>query len=201
MDESEIKVFNKWSVEGIKVSDPGLVNYITLKPRIVPKTGARYASNRFHKSKIFIVERLINKLMISGHKSGKHLISSGRNTGKAISTYQLVEKAFTIIEKKLNKNPIEVFVKALENAAPREEIITIEYGGARYPKAVEVAPQRRIDQALKYMVQGVYQKSFDNKKSAVTNLVEEITNAYSKSTNSAAVAKKYEMERQSDSSR
>jgi small subunit ribosomal protein S7 len=201
MEESEIKVFNKWSVEGIKVSDPGLVNYITLKPRIVPKTGARYASNRFHKSKIFIVERLINKLMISGHKSGKHLISSGRNTGKAISTYKLVEDAFTIIEKKLNKNPIEVFVKAVENAAPREEIITIEYGGARYPKAVEVAPQRRIDQALKYMVQGVYQKSFDNKKSAVANLVEEITNAYAKSTNSAAVAKKYEMERQSDSSR
>jgi len=51
------------------------------------------------------------------------------------------------------------------------------------------------------MVQGVYQKSFDTKKSAVSNLVDEIINAYNKSSNSAAVAKKYEMERQCDSSR
>ena len=199
--KSELKAFNRWDTEGIKVEDPGLISYINLEPRIVPKTGARYAGSRFHKSKIFVVERLINKLMVSGHKSKKHIISSGRNTGKANSAYALVEEAFELIEKKLNKNPIEVFVKALENAAPREEIITIEYGGARYPKAVEVSPQRRIDVAIRYMVQGVYQKSFDNKRSAVSNLVDEIINAYSASTNSAAVAKKYEMERQSDSSR
>ena len=198
---TEIKAFNRWSVDEIKVEDPGLKDYISLKPRIVPRTGARYAGKRFHKSKIFIVERLINKLMVSGHKSKKHLISSGRNTGKALSAYAIVEEALIKIEKKLNKNPIEVFVKALENACQREEIITIEYGGARYPKAVETAPQRRIDQALKFMVQGVYQKSFDSKRTAVDNLVEEILNAYKRSQSSAAIAKKLEVERQADSSR
>jgi len=139
--------------------------------------------------------------MVSGHKSKKHLISSGRNTGKAHSVYDMVENAFLKIEKTLNKNPIEVFVQAIENAAPREEIITIEYGGARYPKAVEVAPQRRIDMALKYMVQGIYQKSFNKKKSAVDNIADEIMHAYNLSTNSVAVAKKLELERQADSSR
>lgn len=143
-----MKAFNRWDVETIKVNDLGLQRYISLQPRIVPRTGARYAGNRFHKSRVFIVERLMNKLMVAGHKSKKHLLSSGRNTGKALSAYKLVEDALIIIEKKLNKNPIEVFVQALENASPREEIITIEYGGARYPKAVEMAPQRRIDQAL-----------------------------------------------------
>lgn len=197
----EIKIFNKWSVDDIKVEDEGLKAYINLKPRIVPKTGARYAGARFHKSRLFIVERLMNKLMVSGHKSKKHLQSSGRNTGKALSVYRLVEQSFEIIEKKLNKNPVEVFVKALENAAPREEIITIEYGGARYPKAVEISPQRRIDIALRYMVQGVYQKSFDSKKSSVSNMVDEIIAAYNCSTQSAAISKKYELERQSDSSR
>lgn len=197
----ELKAFNKWSTENIKIEDPGLQKYITLEPRIMPKTGARYAGSRFHKSKIFIVERLINKLMVSGHKGKKHYLSSGRNTGKSLSNYQLVEKAFTIIEKRLNKNPIEVFVKALENAAPREEIITIEYGGARYPKAVEVAPQRRIDLALRYMAQGAYHKSFNKKRNSVSNLVEEIINAYNKSSTSSAIAKKFELERQADSSR
>ena len=41
--QSQIKAFNRWGMEGIKVDDPGLKPYITLEPRIVPKTGARYA--------------------------------------------------------------------------------------------------------------------------------------------------------------
>ena len=71
-----IKAFNRWETEDIKVEDPGLQKYISLEPKIMPKTGARYASKRFHKSKIFIVERLINKLMVSGHKGKKHYICS-----------------------------------------------------------------------------------------------------------------------------
>src|SRR3989344_2258074 len=140
-----VLAFNRWDVSGISVEDPGLVNYIALEPKFVPKTGARYAGNRFHKSKSFIVERLINKLMVAGHKSKKHFKTSGHMTGKASTAYLITEEAFRIIETTLKENPVKVFVKALENAAQREEIITIEYGGARYPKAVECSPQRRID--------------------------------------------------------
>lgn len=196
-----IKAFDRWDVEGVKIKDPGLVNYINLEPRVVPKTGAKYAGNRFHKSKTFIVERLINKVMIPGHKSKKHFRSSAHITGKGQKAFEIVEKTFKIIEKKTKENPINVFVEALVNAAPREEIITIEYGGARYPKAVECAPQRRIDIALRYFVQGSYQKSFNSKKSIEDALAEEIINAYTLSPNSMAVSKKLEIERQADSSR
>ncbi len=198
---AEIKAFNKWSTEGIKVDDPGLKPYIILNPRIVPKTGARYAKSRFHKSKIFIVERLINKLMIPGHKTKKHFKTSYHITGKANKAVSIVENVFSIIEKQLKENPIKVFVKALENAAQREEIITIEYGGARYPKAVECAPQRRIDIALRHMAQGAYHKSFNSKKSIEDTLAEEIINAYKLNAASNAIAKKLEVERQADSSR
>jgi len=198
---SEIKVFNRWGLEGVKVEDTGLVNYISLEPKIVPKTGARYAKNRFHKSKIFIIERLINKIMISGHKGKKHFKSSKYNTGKANKAFSIVEGALSIVEKQTKENPLKVFVKALENAAPREEIITIEYGGARYPKAVECAPQRRIDVALRLMAQGSYHKSFNTKKSIENCLAEELLNAYKLSSSSAAIAKKHEVERQADASR
>ena len=163
----EIKAFNRWSLDGIKVDDLGLQPYITLKPRIVPRTGARYAGNRFYKSRVFIVERLINKLMIPGHKGKKHYKTSGHITGKAQTAYGIVEEAFRHIEKTIKENPIKVFVKALENAAQREEIITIEYGGARYPKALECSPQRRVDLALKHMTQGAYHRAFNTKKSIV----------------------------------
>jgi len=197
----QILAFNKWSVEGINVDDLGLKNYITLEPRIVPKTGARYAKNRFHKSKIFIVERLINKIMIPGHKGKKHTKSSSHTTGKANKAFSIVENVFSQIEKQTKENPIKVFVKALENASQREEIITIEYGGARYPKAVECAPQRRIDIALRNFTQGAYQKSFNSKKSIEDTLSEEIINAYRLNAASNAISKKLEVERQADASR
>ena len=196
-----MKMFGRWGTDGISVSDLGIKPYITVKAPLVPKTGARYASHRFWKSKISIVERLINKLMVPGHKAKKHKISSGQISGKSNTAYRIVERTFTLIENRLKKNPVEVFVKALENAAPREEIIAIEYGGARYPKAVETAPQRRVDLAIRFMTQGAAQKAFGTKKSIEQALTEEIFAAYSLSANSNAISKKNELERQADSSR
>jgi small subunit ribosomal protein S7 len=196
-----IKAFNTWDTAGIKVQDPGLIRYITLEARYVPKSGARYAGNKFHKSRVFIVERLINKVMVVGHKAKKHKITSGYITGKAQTAYKIVFEALTSIEKKTNQNPIAVLVKAIENAAPREEIITIEYGGARYPKAVECAPQRRIDIVLRLFVESSYQKSFNSKKKASDALAEEILNSFQMNQQSMAYSKRLELERAADSSR
>ena len=101
----------------------------------------------------------------------------------------------------MNKNPIEVFVKALENAAPREEITTIEYGGARYPQAVECSPMRRVDVALRQMVQGSYSRCFNKKIKIEDALADEIIKAYNTDQTSQAISKKLELERQADSSR
>ena len=198
---AEIKFFNRWNAEGIKVDDLGLQPFVTLNPRIVPKTGARYAGSKFHKSRVSVVERLINKIMVPGHKSKKHFKTSNHITGKAPTAYKIVEETFKLIEKQTKENPIKVFVKAIENAAQREEIITIEYGGARYPKALECSPQRRVDLALRHMTQGAYHRTFNTKKSIINSLSEEIISAYRLSSASNAIAKKLEIERQSDSSR
>ncbi len=198
---TEINAFGKWSVQGIEVKDMGLVDYISLIPRIVPRTGARYAHQKFYKSKTFIVERLMNKLMIPGHRGKKHKTTSYSSTGKAHQAYNLIEKAFGIVEARTKQNPIKVLVEAIVNAAPREEIIAIEYGGARYPKAVECAPQRRVDLVLRHIVQGAFSKSFNTKKSAAEAIAEEIINTWTASPNSTAISKKLEIERQADTSR
>ena len=198
---AEIKAFNRWTTKGIEIRDPGLKDYIQLTPRIVPRTGARFAKNKFYKSRTFIIERLINKIMIPGHKGKKHKINSSTITGKSLTAYTIVEKTLDAIEKQTKQNPIKVVVEAIESAAPREEIISIEYGGARYPKAVECAPQRRIDIALRHMTQGAFGKSFNTKRDYVGCLAEEIINAWQKSNTSNAIGKKLELERQADASR
>lgn len=198
---ADVKAFGRWSVEGIKVSDPGLIDYINLNATLVPRTGARYARGKFYKSRTFIVERFMNKLMVAGHKGKKHKITSYPSTGKANNAYALVEKAFNIVEQRTKQNPIKVLVEAVENASPREEIVSIEYGGARYPKAVECAPQRRIDIALRYMIQGAFVKSFNTKKSSAEAIADEILAAHQRNPASFAISRKLDIERQADSSR
>lgn len=198
---AEIKFFHRWSAENVSVSDLGLSKYITTNPKIIPKTGARYVGNRFHKSQTFIVERLASKFMGSGHKGKKHFLSSGHNAGKKSKVLKFVEKALAKTEQKLKQNPLAILVKAIENSAPREEIIAVEYGGARYPKAVDVAPQRRIDLALRNLSQGAYAKSFNKKIKIEDALADEIIFAFQSSGRSNAIAKKRDLERQAASSK
>lgn len=185
-----MKIFNKWETEGIKVNDPGLHNYINLEPIIMPRTGGRNIKTKFGKSRESIVERLMNKLMVPGHRGKKHRITSGHCGGKSARVYRIVENAFKIIEQNTKKNPVEVLVKAIENAAPREEINTLEYGGAVYPQPVEMSPQRRVDFALRLMTQGAYQKAFNAKKKIEETLADEIIRAYNADNKSTAIAKK-----------
>lgn len=196
-----ILAFNTWSTEGIGVADPGLEKYISLRPRIVPRTGARYAGQRFHKSRVFIVERLINKLMGPGHKSGKHWRSSGHMGGQSQQAHDIVFRAFKVMEARTKENPIKLLVDAIVNAAPREQIVTIEYGGARYPKATECAPQRRIDVVLRLLTQGAYARSFNSKTKVEDALADEIILAARADAKSSAISKKLEVERAADAAR
>ncbi|MBL7169755.1 MAG: 30S ribosomal protein S7 [Candidatus Aenigmarchaeota archaeon] len=199
---SDVKLFNKWSFEGIVVNDPGLKPYINLKPIIVPKTGGKYSQQKFHKSKMNIVERLANKLMVPGHRGKKHLISSGRNTGKTQTIFNIIKEVFEKIEKKAGENPLKVFVGAIENASLREEISSYQLGGMMVRKAVITSPQRRVDSALSIICQSSYRKSFGKKISIVDTLVDEIVNAYKNdASKSEAIKEKERIEREASGAR
>jgi len=104
---AELKLFNRWSFEGIQIKDVGLNPYINLKPVVIPKSGGRYSQQKFYKSKMNIVERLLNKLMVPGHRGKKHLLTSGRNTGKTQTILNIIKEVFEKLEKKLTRAPSE----------------------------------------------------------------------------------------------
>ncbi|MEM2772692.1 MAG: 30S ribosomal protein S7, partial [Candidatus Pacearchaeota archaeon] len=110
-------------------------------------------------------------------------------------------KAFKIIEEKTKQNPLQVFINAIENSAPRDEITTIEYGGARYPIAVDISPLRRLALAIRHIVWGAYDKSFNKKLRIHEALAEEILLASKNSMESYAIKRKTEIEKQADSAR
>lgn len=186
----KIKLFGKWDYEGIEIRDPSLKKYISLKPVYVPHTGGRHEHRRFGKAEVPIVERLINKLMFPG-----------RNTGKKHLAYNIVEKAFDIIYLKTKQNPLQVLVRAIENAAPREETTRIMYGGIVYHVAVDVAPQRRVDLALRFIAEGARLAAFNNPKPIEECLADEIIAAANNDPKSYAIQRKEEIERIALSSR
>lgn len=178
------QVFEKWDLKEIKIEDLGLINYICLDETLVPHTLGRHVRRQFAKSKVSIVERLMNKIM-----------RTQRNSGKKNKAYNIVKDSFEIINKRTKQNPIQVLVKAVENTSPREETTRIKYGGIGYQVAVDIAPQRRVDLSLGFLTRGTLQSAFKNKRSVAECLADELILASEHDTRSFAIGKKEEKER------
>ena len=197
-----MKIFNKWDVSGLTVNDPGLRNYINIAPSLFPKSSGRLSKQQFYKSKMSIVERLITKMMVPGHKSRKHFLTSGRVVGRYITTFNIVRKAFDKIYEKLQKNPVEVLVRAIENAAVREEIAGYQVGGIIIRRAVITSPQRRVDAGLRIIAQAAYKKAFGKKETIVDALANEIIATYNNDNQkSDAIKERERLEKEAEGAR
>ncbi len=194
------KIFDLYDLSEIQVEDPGLKNAINLEPKLIVKSHGRNVQ-KFGQVKVNIVERFMNKLSVAGHRGKKHRIEIGHTTGKYSKNMKIILDVFKLVEKRTQKNPVAVFVKAIENSAPMDEITVIEYGGARYPQAVDVSPIRRVNLALKHIVHGGSDKAFNKKKTIVQGLAEEIIMAADNNGESFALRKKNDAEKQADSAR
>ncbi len=190
----EFKIFGLWDVGEVEVRDPSLKACINLKAISIPHSGGRH-SGPFGKSNVNIVERLINRILITGHDGKKHKRSSGRNTGKKHRGSNIVKDAFTIIEKKTKKNPVQLLVEAVSNTAPREDTTRIKYGGVAYHQSVDISPLRRLDLALRFISVGAARNAFKSKKSMAQSLAAEIVSAANYDLKCFSISKKEELER------
>jgi len=181
-------------MSGVEVRDPALRGCINLKPLSIPHSGGRN-SGPFGKTNVNIVERLVNRMLITGHDGKTHKRISGHNTGKKHMGANIVKSAFTIIEKKTKKNPVQALVDAVSNAAPREDTTRIKYGGVAYHQSVDISPQRRVDLALRFISVGAARSTFKSKKSVEKSLADEIISAANYDLKCFSISKKEELER------
>jgi len=195
-----MKIFDLYDCENVVVNDPALKRIINLKPKLVLKSHGR-TRGKFSQTKINIVERLINLIGVPGHRNKKHIIMTSLASGKYTKNARVVLDAFKVIEQKTKENPVQVLIKAVEKASPREEVTTIEYGGAKYPQAVDCSPMRRVSLTLRLIVHGAYDKAFGKKTKIEDALANEILLAAQGSGESAAVKKKEELEKSANSAR
>ena len=107
-----------------------------------------------------LVGKLINKVMRDGGKSKAEAICYD---------------CFAVIEKKTKQNPLQVFLKAMENVKPVLEVRSRRVGGATYQVPSTVDPRRQETLALRWIVQFARQKKG---KPMRERLAEEIVMAF-----------------------
>ena len=191
-------LWDRWDCTQVKLDDHGLQTVINLKPMLIPHSGGRHEHKKFGKTRINIVERLVNEMQHFGKKYAKN---TGRMGGKKQKSMNIVKTAFAIIELKSGQNPVQELVKAIENASPNEDTTRLSYGGVVYHQSVDISPVRRVDLALRFISEGVRESAFNSPKTVEEVLADEIIQAAAGDANSYAVRKKNEQERVAMASR
>jgi len=180
---------SKYNMNEVKIEDRGLQRYINLDFKNV-YVGGVFSNRMFGKSKLPIIERLINNLM-----------RTEKYNGKKIKAYKVIRDAIEIIDKKTKTNPMQVLIDAIQNAAPIEDTTRLQFGGISVPKAVDISPQRRLDIAIRNICLGAVTASHKNKKRFEECLADEIMKAAKNDVTSFAVAKRNDKERVAKSAR
>jgi small subunit ribosomal protein S7 len=87
------------------------------------------------------VTRFINNMMYDGKKS---------------TTYKIFYDALDLVKersaKKIEKSPLEIWKKALENITPHVEVKSRRIGGATFQVPMEVRPERKISISMKNLI-------------------------------------------------
>ncbi|MBI5463897.1 MAG: 30S ribosomal protein S7 [Ignavibacteriales bacterium] len=91
-----------------------------------------------------LVSRFVNNVLERGKK---HLAQS------------IMYDAFDIISKKVEKNPLEVFKKAVDNVSPLIEVRARRVGGATYQVPTEVRHERRTALAIRWLIGNAKERS------------------------------------------
>jgi len=134
--------------------------------------------------------RPVKREILPDPKFGSKLVTKFINCMMLEGKKGVAERAFysamNILGEKTGKDPIEVFVQALENAKPVVEVKSRRVGGATYQVPVEIRPERRQALGIRWLVN--YSRSRPE-KTMYQRLAGELMDAYN---NSGTTIKKKE---------
>jgi len=128
-----------------------------------------------------VVTKLINQVMLDGEKGVAQKIVYG---------------AFDTIKEKMNMNPDEVFMKALENVMPTLEVKARRIGGSNYQVPLEIRPERRQTLGIRWIVMFARKRG---EKTMIERLSAELMDAYNNA--GGAVKKKEDTHRMAEANK
>ncbi len=118
------------------------------------------------------------------------------NDGKKTISIRSVYDAMETIGKKVGKEPLEVFLKALDNVKPMVEVKSRRVGGSTYQVPVEVREERREALAMRWIIQAARTRKG---KEMHIRLADELLDAYNET--GTAIKKKEDTHRMADANK
>ena len=91
-----------------------------------------------------VVSKFVSRMMLDGKKA---------------TTIKIVYEALDKLKEKTNKEPLEVFLKALDNVKPLVEVKSRRVGGATYQVPIEIRDSRREALAMRWVINASRAKS------------------------------------------
>ena len=79
--------------------------------------------------------------------------------GKKATSVRIVYGALDLLKAKTDKDPLEVFLKALDNVKPMVEVKSRRVGGATYQVPIEIRDSRREALAMRWVINAARAKS------------------------------------------
>lgn len=131
-----------------------------------------------------LVGRLINRIM---------------QRGKKTVAQRHVYQAFGQIKEKTDKNPLEIFQRAVENIKPSMEVRPRRVGGASYQIPIPVRGDRRESLAIRWLIQAAQARPNKEYHTFDKKLTAEILDAHNNT--GGAVRKKEEVHRLAEANR
>ncbi|MBU0476872.1 30S ribosomal protein S7 [Patescibacteria group bacterium] len=99
-----------------------------------------------------IKKRVIQPDPVYNNVQVEKLVNYVMQGGKKTIARKIVYNAFNIIKEKTKKEPLEIFEKALTNAAPLLEVKSRRVGGATYQVPREVRGERKLTLAFRWII-------------------------------------------------
>ena len=79
--------------------------------------------------------------------------------GKKATSVRIIYGALDLLKAKTEKDPLEVFLKALDNVKPNVEVKSRRVGGATYQVPIEIRESRRESLAMRWVINAARSKS------------------------------------------
>ena len=79
--------------------------------------------------------------------------------GKKATSVRIIYGALDLLKAKTEKDPLEVFLKALDNVKPNVEVKSRRVGGATYQVPIEIRESRREALAMRWVINAARAKS------------------------------------------
>ncbi len=145
---------------------------------------------RAYKKHIIAPDSVYNDLVVA------QFINKVMKSGKKTVAQRIVYDAFNLIKEKTQKEPLEIFNKAIENVSPLLEVKPKRVGGATYQVPMEVRQERKLDLSIKWILDAARAKKG---KGMAIKLSEELLSASNNEGN--AMKKKIDTHRMAEANK